>query len=238
MPKLGVNIDHIATLRQARGAAFPDPIKAASMCEKAGADSIVCHLREDRRHMQDRDVYKLRKAVRTKFNLEMSCIEEIVKIALKVKPDEATLVPERRKELTTEGGLDVVKNRKKIERVVERLLKEGIFVSLFIDPDKRQIEASKDIGAPFIEIHTGAYAEAKDARKKKTELDKIKEAARFARLLGLRVNAGHGLDYDNVRPIARIPGVEELNIGFSIIARSVFVGLDNAVAEMKRIAGS
>lgn len=240
MPKLGVNVDHIATLRQARGTIFPDPIKAASICEKAGADSIVCHLRQDRRHIQDRDVYILRKIIKTKFNLEMSTIEEIVKIALKVKPDEATLVPERRKELTTEGGLDVVRYKTKITKVVERLLKSGIFVSLFIDPDKRQIEASKEVGAPFIEIHTGNYAEAKNAMpayrqadKRRVELNKIKEAVKFAKCLGLRVNAGHGLDYDNVKPIAKIPDLEALNIGFSIISRAVFAGLDKAVSEMK-----
>jgi len=235
VPKLGVNIDHIATLRQARGAGFPDLIKAASVCEKSGADSIVCHLREDRRHIQDKDVYALRKKIKTKFNLEMSTIEEIVKIALKVKPDEATLVPEKRKELTTEGGLDVIKNKSKVCKVTKRLLKSGIFVSIFIDASKEQIQAAKDIGAPFIEIHTGSYADAKNNHSKTAELNKIKEAVRYARLLGLRVNAGHGLDYDNVRPVASIQGIEELNIGFSIIARSVFVGLDKAVSEMKKI---
>ena len=235
MPKLGVNVDHVATLRQARGVTFPDPVKAASICERAGADSIICHLRQDRRHIQDKDVYTLRKTVKTKFNLEMSTIEEIVKIALKVKPDEATLVPEKRRELTTEGGLDVVKNRIKVARAVERLLKKGIFVSLFIDADKRQIEASKEVGAPFIEIHTGTYAEAKDSRKKRVELNKIKEATRYAGVLGLKVNAGHGLDYTNVKDIAKIPNMEELNIGFSIISRAVFAGLDKAVREMKRL---
>lgn len=235
MPKLGVNIDHVATLRQARRTIFPDPIKAASMCERAGADSIVCHLRQDRRHIRDKDIYILRKTIKTKFNLEMSTIEEIVKIALKVRPDEATLVPERRKELTTEGGLDVIKYKTKVAKVVERLLKRGIFVSLFIDPNKRQIEASKDVGAPFIEIHTGSYADAKNVNKRKAQLNKIKEAVRYAKCLGIRVNAGHGLDYDNVKDIAKIPGIENLNIGFSIISRAVFVGLDKAVSEMKRL---
>lgn len=242
MPKLGINIDHVATLRQARKTFFPDPVRAASLCEKAGADSIVCHLREDRRHIRDRDVYALRKAVKTKFNLEMAAVEEIVKIALKVKPDEATLVPERRKELTTEGGLDVIKNKKMLCNVTKRLLQNGIFVSLFINPDKRQIEAAKEVGAPFIEIHTGHYADAclagRQARNKdirKYELDKIKEATRFAKCLGLGVNAGHGLDYTNVKAIAGIKGIEELNIGFSIIAKAVFVGLDNAVKEMKEL---
>lgn len=235
MPKLGVNIDHVATLRQARGTTFPDPVKAASICKKSGADSIICHLRQDRRHIRDKDVYTLRKIVRGKFNLEMSTIEEIVKIALKVKPDEATLVPERRRELTTEGGLDVVKNKTKVAKVVERLLKKGIFVSLFIDPDRRQIEASKKVNVPFIEIHTGTYADARNTRKRKIELNKIKEAVRYAKCLGLKVNAGHGLDYTNVKSIAKIQNIEELNIGFSIISRAVFVGLDKAVSEMKRL---
>ena len=235
MPKLGVNIDHVATLRQARRTIFPDPIKAASMCERAGADSIVCHLRQDRRHIRDKDIYILRKTIKTKFNLEMSTIEEIVKIALKVRPDEATLVPERRRELTTEGGLDVIKYKTKVAKVVERLLKMAIFVSLFIDPNKRQIEASKDVGAPFIEIHTGSYADAKNVNKRKAQLNKIKEAVRYAKCLGIRVNAGHGLDYDNVKEIAKIPDIESLNIGFSIISRAVFVGLDKAVSEMKRL---
>ncbi len=235
MLKLGVNIDHIATLRQARGLGFPDPVKAARICERSGADSIVCHLREDRRHIQDKDVYALRKSVKKKFNLEMAAAEKIVKIALKIRPDEATLVPENRKELTTEGGLDVIKNKNKVARVTQLLLKNGTFVSIFIAADKKQIQAASEIGAPFIEIHTGAYADAKTERARKTELDKIKEAVKYARLLGLRVNAGHGLDYDNVKPIAAIIGMEELNIGFSIIAKSVFAGLDNAVREMKRL---
>lgn len=235
MLKLGVNIDHIATLRQARGLSVPDPVKAARICERSGADSIVCHLREDRRHIQDKDVYALRKSVKKKFNLEMATAEEIVTIALKIKPDEATLVPENRRELTTEGGLDVIKNKAKVAKVTQLLLKNGTFVSIFIAADKKQIEAASEIGAPFIEIHTGAYADAKTERAKKTEFNKIKDAVNYARLLGLRVNAGHGLDYDNVKPIAAITGIVELNIGFSIIAKSVFVGLDNAVREMKRL---
>jgi len=235
VPKLGINIDHIATLRQARGVDFPDPIKAAAVCEKAGADSIVCHLRYDRRHIQDKDVYALRKTIKTKLNLEMSTVEEIVKIALKVQPDEATLVPEKRKELTTEGGLDVIANKAKVARAVERLLKKGIFVSLFIDADKKQIEAAKEVGAPFIEIHTGVYADSKSVHAKKKELNKIKEATRYATALGLKVNAGHGLDYTNTKPITKIPNVEELNIGFSIISRAAFVGLNKAVLEMKQL---
>ncbi|MFH0732691.1 MAG: pyridoxine 5'-phosphate synthase [Candidatus Omnitrophota bacterium] len=235
MPKLGVNIDHVATIRQARKTILPDPVKAAYICEKAGADSIVCHLRQDRRHIQDKDVYILRKTVKTKFNLEMSTIEEIVKIALKIRPDEATLVPEKRKELTTEGGLDVVRYKDKIRKATDRLLEKGVFVSLFIDPDKRQIDASKDVNVPFVELHTGAYANVNTAHEKNKELKKIKEAVRYAKCLGLKVNAGHGLDYDNVGPIAKIPGVEELNIGFSIIARAVFTGLDEAVTKMRKL---
>lgn len=238
MPELGVNIDHIATLRQQRKISFPDPVKAALICEKSGADSVVCHLREDRRHIQDSDVYNLRKKLTKKFNLEMSTAEEIVRIAINVKPEQATLVPEKRKELTTEGGLDVLKYKVKVARVVERLLKNGIFVSLFIDPDIRQIEAAKDVGAPFIEIHTGTYAEAKNAIKRQKELKKIKESARYASCIGLRVNAGHGLDYKNVKPIANIPQIEELNIGFSIISRAVFVGIGEAVKEMKSLISS
>lgn len=235
MAKLGVNVDHVATLRQARGTTFPDPVKAALICEKSGADSIVCHLRQDRRHIQDKDVYALREKLTKKLNLEMSTIEEIVKIALRVKPDEATLVPEKRKELTTEGGLDVVANKKKVANVVERLLKQGIFVSLFIDPDKKQIEAAKDINAPFIEIHTGVYADARNSRKRQIELRKIREAAHYAKCLGLKVNAGHGLDYTNVGPIAKMHEIVELNIGFSVISKSVFSGLGKAVSDMKSL---
>ena len=233
--RLGVNIDHIATLRQARKIDFPDPVKAALICEASGADSIVCHLRQDRRHIQDQDVYNLRKKIKTKLNLEMSAIDEIVKIALKIKPDEATLVPEKRQELTTEGGLDVISNKKKVANVVKKLLKNGIFVSLFIDPDKKQLEAAADVDAPFVEIHTGAYANVKIRKKRLIELNKIKESIEYGQCLGLKVNVGHGLDYINVKDIAKIKGIEEFNIGFSIIAEAVFSGLGNAVKKMKKL---
>jgi len=235
MPKLGVNIDHIATLRQARKENFPDPVKAALICEAAKADSIVCHLRQDRRHIHDNDVLRLRKSLKTKFNLEMSTADEIVKIALKVKPDQATLVPERRQELTTEGGLDVVRYRKKTAKVVECLNKQGIFVSLFIDPIKQQIKASKDIGAPCIELHTGRYANANTGLACKRELKRIEDSAFYGHGMGLIINAGHGLDYNNVGHIADISCIEELNIGFAIISASLFIGIREAVTEMKRI---
>lgn len=237
MPMLGVNIDHVATLRQARGEVFPDPVKAAQVCECSGADSIVCHLRKDRRHIQDRDLFKLRKSVKGKLNLEMSTIDEIVKIALKVKPDQATLVPERREELTTEGGLDVIKHKSRVARVVKMLSKGGIVVSLFIDPKRPQIKASEDVGASYIEIHTGRYANAATLSSRKRELRRIKESCLYAHSIGLGVNAGHGLDYENVKNIAKIPVIKELNIGFSIIAGAVFIGLGDAVKQMKSIIG-
>lgn len=232
MPKLGINVDHVATLRRTRGGAEPDPVLAAKIAEAAGCDSIVCHLREDRRHINERDLYILRKTVRTRLNLEMSIAKDIVGIALDVKPDEATFVPERRKELTTEGGLDCVKNKKAIAGAVERLRKQKVVVSLFIDPVKKQIEATRELGAEFIELHTGEYANAKDERSKKAELKKLMDSAKYANDLGLRVNAGHGLNYNNVVDVAKIYGIEELNIGHSIISRAVFVGLDKAVKEM------
>lgn len=232
MPKLGVNIDHIATLREARGGIEPDPILAARICEAAGCDSIVAHLREDRRHMQDRDLYILRKTVRTRLNMEMSVAEEIVKAALEINPDQATLVPEKRRELTTEGGLDCVKYGKYIARAVGKLEKKGIVVSLFIDPVRKQIKAAQATGAEFIELHTGEYSNAKGEREKQARLNEIIEAANYAAGMGLRVNSGHGLNYNNVRDVAKIKGMEELNIGHSIISRAVFVGLDKAVREM------
>ena len=232
MPKLGVNIDHVATLRQARGGLAPDPVLAARICEAAGCDSIVAHLREDRRHMQDRDLYILRKTVRTRLNMEMSIAGEIVKIALDVGPDQATLVPEKRQELTTEGGLDCVKYSSQIAKAVDNLEGDGIIVSLFIDPDRRQIKVAREIGAGSIELHTGEYSNAGNGREKKAQLKKLIEAAKYASGIGLRVNAGHGLDYNNVRDVAGIEGIEELNIGHSIISRAVFVGLDKAVKEM------
>ncbi|NQU74246.1 MAG: pyridoxine 5'-phosphate synthase [Candidatus Omnitrophica bacterium] len=235
MPKLGVNIDHVATVRQARGTIEPDPIWAASICELAGCNSIVVHLREDRRHIQDRDVEILRKTVRTRLNLEMSINKGIIEVAKRVRPDQATLVPEKRQELTTEGGLDVKKNLNQVKKVVRDLTKKGISVSLFIDPDRSQIEATRKTGAKIIELHTGNYAEAKKEKEIRQELDRLKEAVNFGLRLGLIVNAGHGLTYQNVVPVARIPGVEELNIGHSIISKAVLVGLDKAVSQMRAL---
>jgi len=232
MPILGVNIDHIATLRQARGGIEPDPVMAARVCEAAGCESIVAHLREDRRHMQDRDLYILRKTVRTRLNMEMSIAKEIVAIALDLVPDQATLVPERRQELTTEGGLDCVKYGKQVTSVTGKLQDAGITVSLFIDPSKKQVKAARDTGAEYIELHTGEYSNAKGIRARKAELRKLEDAAAYAISLGLRVNAGHGLNYVNVREVAGIKGMEELNIGHSIISRAVFTGLERAVKEM------
>ncbi|MFA4966807.1 MAG: pyridoxine 5'-phosphate synthase [Candidatus Margulisiibacteriota bacterium] len=230
--KLGINIDHIATLRQARMESIPDPVEAAKECLAGGADGIVCHLREDRRHIQDEDVKKLR-ALKTRLDLEMAATDEMVRFALKLKPDLVTLVPEKRAELTTEGGLDVKKHSKKLKIIVDKLQDKGIPVSLFIDPEKKQVEESAVVRAKFIEIHTGMYANAKKADKRALELEKVGIAVQQARLIGLRVNAGHGLNYQNVGDIIKIAGVEELNIGFSIIVRAVFIGLKNAVREMK-----
>jgi len=238
MANLGVNIDHVATLRQARFTPYPDLIEAAKICEKAGADGITVHLREDRRHIQDRDVYSLRKIVNTKLNLEMAATGQIVEIALRVVPDEVCLVPEKRRELTTEGGLDVWGQRRRLAGVVRRLKKKGILVSLFINPEPKQVRAAKEVGANCVELHTGTYAEAKGKTKQLKELRKLKQAGRLAVKMGLRLNAGHGLNYLNVRPVARIPGIEDLNIGHSIISRSVFVGLAQAVREMKRLIES
>jgi len=237
MIKLGVNIDHIATLRQARKETIPDPIAVAKEAIAGGADGIVCHLREDRRHVQDKDVLELRK-LKTRLDLEMAATPEMLRFALRVRPDMVTLVPEKRQEVTTEGGLDVVKYSRKIKPVVKKLQDAGILVSLFVDPEEEQIEESAVIMARFVEIHTGKYARASYVRKRKMsvkrELEKIGIASQQARLIGLRVNAGHGLDYNNVGDICRIPGIEELNIGFSIIARSVSVGMKEAVSEMRR----
>jgi len=234
MPKLGVNIDHVATLRQARKTVpYPDPIMAAYICEGAGCDSIVCHLREDRRHIIDKDVLRLKKEVKTRLNLEMSIAPEIVDIACSVKPDYATLVPEKREELTTEGGLDVIKNFNKIKKAVSRLHKNGIAVSLFVDPTKEAIKASKDIGVDIVELHTGEYANAKNKLESKKELDIIKRAVDEGLSSGLTVNAGHGLNYENVIPVAIIPGIEELNIGHAIISYAVLYGLEEAVRKMK-----
>lgn len=232
MPLLGVNIDHVATLRQARRENDPDPVLAARICEQVGAHSIVAHLREDRRHIQDMDIVLLRKTVKTRFNLEMSAAPGIVKMALNIKPDQATLVPERRQEITTEGGLDVVGGRKRLKIVCDQLQQKGIVVSLFIAPVKKQIEAAKSVNAQMIEFHTGAYARAFIGRDYHNELAKIKSMAAYAQKLGLIVNAGHGLDYHNTSLIAHIKGMHELNIGHAIISRAVFVGLKQAVKEM------
>lgn len=236
-PKLGVNIDHVATLRQQRDPSPLDLVFAARTCLSAGADSIVVHLREDRRHIQDKDVVLLRKIPGMKLNLEMSVAADIVKLACRVKPDQATLVPERRQELTTEGGLDVVKWKSRTAGVVRQLTKAGIDVSLFIEPDKKQIRAAFDAGARIIELHTGSYANSASYRRKKAELLRLREAALFAHSLGLEVNAGHGLDYSNVCPVASMPYMHELNIGYSIVAYALFAGLDGAVRKMKEIIG-
>lgn len=232
MTRLGVNIDHVATVRQARGVSYPDPITAAGLVELAGADGIVCHLREDRRHIQDRDLRILREVIQTQLNLEMAATEEMTRIALKTKPDLVTLVPEKREELTTEGGLDVIKFFPSLKKTIQRLHQGGILVSLFVDPRKDQIKASKELGADSIEIHTGHYCDAKTPSQIDKELKKIVDAVAEATCYNLRVAAGHGLNYVNVRRIAEIKEIEELNIGHSIIARAVLVGLDRAVREM------
>ena len=235
MPRLSVNIDHIATLRQARKGIEPDPAAAAVLAELAGAGGIIAHLREDRRHIQDRDLRLLREIVQTKLNLEMAATEEMRRIALEVKPDFSTLVPEKREELTTEGGLEVASRTEFMKSYIARLQQAGITVSLFIDPDEKQITASRESGADWVELHTGAYANAKAGKDRDREFVKLAEGARLAASLGLRVGAGHGLNYVNARRIAGIPGVEELNIGHSIISRAALVGLDRAVREMRSL---
>jgi pyridoxine 5-phosphate synthase len=232
MAKLGLNVDHIATVRQARGAKEPDPVTAAALGELAGAEGITIHLREDRRHIQDRDLLVLRQTVKTKLNLEMATTQEMIRIALKVKPEQVTLVPEKRQELTTEGGLDVIVNAKLITDSVKRLQDGGIVVSLFVDPNQEQIKASKKTGADYIEIHTGAYAEAATWSAQERELESIDTAIKLARKVGLGINAGHGLNYVNIKALAAIGGIEEYNIGHSIIARAMLVGLDRAVKDM------
>jgi len=232
---LGVNVDHIATLRQARGTSYPDPSHAAAVAEHAGADGITIHLREDRRHIQDRDVYVMAKTIQTRMNLEIALTEEMIAIALEVKPAFVCLVPEKREELTTEGGLDVIAHQETIKVAVQKLSDAGIKVSLFIDADKGQINAAKAAGAPYIEIHTGAYADALTDEEMESELARIREGVTFAHELGIIVNAGHGLHYHNVKPIAEIPEIYELNIGHAIIARAAVDGLDQAVRDMKRL---
>jgi len=231
--KLGVNIDHIATIREARQTNEPDPIDASALVELAGGDGITIHLRGDRRHIKERDLHLLRQVVKTKINLEMAATEEMVQIALKERPDMATLVPERPEELTTQGGLDVVSHSLELKRVIETLRQGGIKVSIFVDPNPEQIQESHKVGADFIEINTGKYAEAKDEEEAIQEYEKIKECAQIAKRLGLRVLAGHGLTYRNVKLISDIPEIEELNIGHNIIARAALVGLERAVREMK-----
>ncbi|MDW8244333.1 MAG: pyridoxine 5'-phosphate synthase [Thermogemmata sp.] len=233
--RLGVNIDHVATVRQARRAREPEPLAAAVLATLGGADGITVHLREDRRHIQDRDVFLLREMVPTRLNLEMSIAEEIVAIALKARPDEATLVPERRQELTTEGGLDIVVQESAVRAVVERLHAAGIAVSVFIDPEPAQVEAARRVGADAVELQTASYSEARGTAAITAELTRLRQAAAQAAQLGLHVHMGHGLNYVNVAPIAQIPQVEELNIGHSIVARAVLVGMERAVREMKDI---
>ena len=233
MALLGVNIDHVATLRQARGTNYPDPVKAALVCEQAGAEGITLHLREDRRHIQDDDVRRMRPLLKTRMNLEMAVTEEMIEFAKEIRPQHVCLVPERREEVTTEGGLDVIGHFEDLKKATQELTAIGCDVSLFIDADIAQIDAAVACGAPTIEIHTGAYADAETPEAQKAELERIIKGAEYAASKGLVVNAGHGLNLDNVTPIAAIPQIHELNIGHSIIADAVFVGLAQAVQQMK-----
>lgn len=233
--ELGVNIDHVATLRQARGTNYPDPIEAALIAESAGADAITLHLREDRRHIQDRDVEILRDRLTTRMNLESAVTDEMIGIALRIKPHDICLVPERREELTTEGGLDVVKHFEQVQRACQKLAQAGIRVSLFINADPQQIDAAARAGAPVIEIHTGGFADAHTPQAQAEQFSAIQKAVALGIDLGLKVNAGHGLHYDNVQTIAAIPEISELNIGHAIVARAIFVGFKQAVQEMKQL---
>ena len=232
--KLGVNIDHVATLRQARRATYPDPLHAALVAEQAGADSITLHLREDRRHIQDHDVHRMRASLQTRMNLELAATDEMIAIARDVRPQDACLVPEKRTEVTTEGGLDVASQKARLRDCCTALRERGIRVSMFIDPDPAQLEASREIGAPVVELHTGAYAEARGEQQAK-ELMRLVAAARHGAQIGLTVHAGHGLHYHNVQPVAAITEVVELNIGHAIVARALFEGMDAAVREMRRL---
>jgi pyridoxine 5-phosphate synthase len=249
MVKLGVNIDHVATLRQARRVEYPDPLEAAMVAEKAGADAITLHLREDRRHIMDRDLFRVASAIKIRINQELAPTEEMVEIALKVKPDEVCIVPERREELTTEGGLDVTAIAERIAPMIQRLREARVGVSLFVEPDQKQLVAARSVGANFVELHTGTYATLADqdwadpkrrrsgelGEQAQTELQRIRDAAKAARALGLKVNAGHGLNYVNVGPIASVTGLQWLHIGHAIVARAVIVGLARAVKEMKNL---
>ncbi|MBE0435398.1 MAG: pyridoxine 5'-phosphate synthase [Methylomicrobium sp.] len=232
---LGVNIDHIATLRQARGTQYPDPVQAALIAEQAGADGITAHLREDRRHIQDRDIYLLRDIIHSRLNLEMAVTDEMIAIALEIKPYACCLVPEKREELTTEGGLNVAENQARMNDVCLRLGEAGIEVSLFIDPDRRQIDAAVKAGAPVVELHTGRYADAETSSIRSDELKRIQSAAQYANSAGLQVNAGHGLNFHNVEAICKIPEIVELNIGHAIIAQAVFSGLAKTIGDLKQL---
>ncbi len=232
---LGVNIDHVATLRQARGTRYPEPLQAALIAEQAGADAITLHLREDRRHIQDRDVRLLAECLQTRMNLEMAVTEEMLAVAESIRPHDCCLVPERREELTTEGGLDVAGQRSRMREACARLADAGVRVSLFIDAETAQLDAARECGAPVVEIHTGHYADAATDAEREAELARIRRAVEHGRSLGLQVNAGHGLDYHNVSAVAGIDGIRELNIGHAIVARAVFTGLEEAVREMRRL---
>jgi pyridoxine 5-phosphate synthase len=235
MVKLGINIDHVATLRQARGTRYPSPVQAALTAETAGADLITLHLREDRRHIQEEDVKVLRQLLQTRMNLEMALTDQMMEFVLQIRPDDACIVPERRSEITTEGGLNVVEHFTKIKEACKTLSAAGIQVSLFVDPDEKQIEAAKKAGASVIEIHTGQYADASSQNLLQQELKKVKSAVEYATKLGFKVNAGHGLNYYNVGPIAAIPNISELNIGHAIVSHAIFVGWTNAIKEMKTL---
>jgi len=235
MAKLGVNIDHVATIRQARRTIEPDPVWAAALAELGGADGITLHLREDRRHIQDRDLRVMKQTVQVKLNLEMAAEPEITAIALEVLPDQVTLVPEKREEITTEGGLDILSNLDRVRTCVDQLLEAELIVSMFIDPDHSQIDASRELGAHAVELHTGSYADATSESEQLEELEKLVKASAYAKAQGFDVHMGHGLTYRNVQPIARIPQVSELNIGHSIVSRAVMVGFEKAVREMKAL---
>lgn len=237
MAELGVNIDHVATLRQARQTYEPDPVWAATCAELGGADGITVHLREDRRHIQDRDVRLLRETVTVKLNLEMACVDEIVHFACGIRPDQVTLVPERREEVTTEGGLDIVSQQSRVADIIARLREHQIVVSLFLDPDRAQLDAAARLGADAVELHTGSYALARGEHRHR-ELVKLSEGGKRIRELGMTLHAGHGLNYQNVRPVAELEGMHELNIGHAIVSRAVFVGLERAVREMKQLIAS